>query len=51
VITHLPNLEYAFESASDVDQGEAIVFLPDGKLGAQVARIRIGEWPRLAARR
>ena len=51
IVTHLPNLEFAFESASDVAEGEALVFRADGKLGQQVARIKIEEWPRLAARR
>jgi phosphohistidine phosphatase SixA len=51
IITHIPNIEYAFANASDVAEGETIVLRPDGKLGAQVARIKIDEWPRLAAQR
>jgi phosphohistidine phosphatase SixA len=51
IITHIPNIEYAFANASDVAEGEALVFRADGKLGQQVARIKIEEWPRLAAPR
>ena len=49
LVTHLPNITGAFPQASDVDDGEALVFGPDGKGGAAlVARIKIDEWPRLA---
>jgi len=52
IVTHLPNFEYAFgDSASNVDEGEALVIRPDGTNGTPVARIKIDEWPRLAARR
>jgi phosphohistidine phosphatase SixA len=52
IVTHLPNVEAAFgDATSDIEEGEAIVFRPDGTMGTQVARIKIDEWPRLAARR
>ena len=52
IVTHLPNLEYAFgDSAGDIDEGEALVVRPDGRNGTPVGRIKIEEWPRLAARR
>jgi phosphohistidine phosphatase SixA len=49
LVTHLPNLTRAFpQYASDVGDGDALVFGPDGKGGAVlVARITIAEWPRL----
>jgi phosphohistidine phosphatase SixA len=52
IVTHLPNMEYAFgEGATDIEEGEAILFRPDGRFGAQVRRIKIDEWPRLAPER
>jgi phosphohistidine phosphatase SixA len=52
IVTHLPNLEYAFgDNASDVEEGEALVVRPDGRNGTPVGRIKIDEWPRLAAQR
>jgi len=50
IVTHTPNLTGAFgERAERVAAGEALVFHPDGKGGADlVARIKIEEWPRLA---
>lgn len=53
IVTHLPNIQAAFGavSASGLEEGEAIIFRPDGITGTQVARIKIEEWPRLAARR
>ena len=49
LVTHLPNIAGAFpESASGLEDGETLVFGPDGRGGTGVvARIRIGEWPRL----
>src|SRR5262245_30954974 len=52
IVTHLPNFQYAFgDNASDVDEGEALVLRPDGRNATPVARVKIGEWPRLAAQR
>jgi phosphohistidine phosphatase SixA len=47
LVTHLPNLRGAFPQLTDgVDDGEALVFGPDGKGGATiVGRIKIEEWP------
>jgi phosphohistidine phosphatase SixA len=48
LVTHFPNIKDAFPQASNVDDGEALVFGPDGKGGATlVARIKIEEWPGL----
>ena len=49
LVTHLPNIAGAFpQSASGVDDGESLVFGPDGKGGATlVARIKIEAWPGL----
>jgi len=48
LVTHFPNIRDAFPQASGVDDGEALVFGPDGKGGAAlVARIKIEEWPGL----
>jgi broad specificity phosphatase PhoE len=47
IVTHAPNIQSSF--GIDAAAGEAIVFRPDGKGGAaQVARIKIGDWPSLA---
>jgi len=51
IVTHLPNIESAFGDGFSVDEGEAVVFKPDGTNGTPVGRIKIDEWPRLAARR
>jgi len=50
IVTHTPNLVGAFgQSAAPVAAGEALIFHPDGKGGADlVARIKIEEWPQLA---
>jgi phosphohistidine phosphatase SixA len=46
LVTHLPNIAGAFPQASGVDDGEALVFGPDGKGGAALlARIKIEAWP------
>jgi phosphohistidine phosphatase SixA len=49
LVTHSPNIARAFPSgASDVSEGEALVFGTDSKGGAAlVGRIKIDEWPRL----
>ena len=51
LITHTPNMMAAFgERAKDIKAGEAMVFRPDGKGGTSlVARVKIDEWPQLAA--
>jgi phosphohistidine phosphatase SixA len=47
LVTHLPNLRGAFtQLTGGVDDGEALVFGPDGKGGATiVGRIKVEEWP------
>jgi phosphohistidine phosphatase SixA len=48
LVTHFPNIKDAFPQASGVDDGEALVFGPDGKGGAALlARIKIEQWPGL----
>jgi len=49
LITHLPNITGAFaQMASGLEDGEALVFGPDGKGGASlVARVKIEEWPKM----
>src|SRR5580658_1264390 len=48
LITHLPNLRDAFPELTDVADGEALVYGPDGKGGATLlGRIKIEEWPKL----
>jgi phosphohistidine phosphatase SixA len=45
IVTHMPNIARAFPDLSDVADGEALVFRPDGKGGARlVARIPIDAW-------
>ena len=48
-ITHLPNIAKAFpQLMPPPEDGEAIIFGPDGKGGATVvARIKIDEWPKM----
>jgi phosphohistidine phosphatase SixA len=51
IVTHLPNIQSAFgDEAEDFDEGEVLVLRPDGRTGRPVARVKIGEWPRLATR-
>jgi phosphohistidine phosphatase SixA len=52
MVTHMPNLVAAFgDSAKGASDGEAFVFRPDGKGGAElVARVKVEEWPFLANR-
>jgi len=47
VVTHLPNITSAFpQLASGLEDGEALVFGPDGKGQAiLVTRVKIEEWP------
>jgi hypothetical protein len=49
VVTHLPNIARAFpQLSSGLEDGEAVIFGPDGKGGTTlVARIKIEEWPRI----
>jgi len=49
LVTHSPNLTAAFPGvATNVADGEALVFGPDGKGGATlVGRIKIDEWARM----
>jgi phosphohistidine phosphatase SixA len=49
LVTHLPNLAGAFPKlAAGVEDGESLVFGPDGKGGATlVARVKIEDWPAL----
>ena len=51
IITHAPNIREAFPSeGADLADGEALIFRPDGRGGASlVARVKIQDWPRLAA--
>jgi len=45
LVTHFPNIRGAFPELTDVADGEALVYGPDGKGGATlVARVKIGEW-------
>ena len=50
LVTHKPNIMDAFgKDWFDVREGEASIFLPDGKGGyALVARVQAAEWARLA---
>jgi phosphohistidine phosphatase SixA len=46
IVTHAPNIKDSF--GIDAAAGETLVLKPDGKGGAaQVARIKIGDWPAL----
>jgi phosphohistidine phosphatase SixA len=49
LVTHFPNLTRAFpKDAMGVEDGEALIFGPDGKGGAKiVARVKIDDWPKL----
>jgi phosphohistidine phosphatase SixA len=51
IVTHFPNINEAFaKDATGLGDGEALVFRPDGHgAAAFVGRIRIEEWPQLAA--
>ena len=52
IVTHLPNFQAAFgDSTDDIEEGEAIVFKPDGAAGTPVGRIKIDEWPKFAGQR
>ena len=49
IVTHAPNLTGAFpQAAQGVEDGEALIFGPDGKGGATlVARVKIAEWAKM----
>jgi phosphohistidine phosphatase SixA len=50
IITHMPNLVAAFgNQASDLQDGEALIFKPNGKTPVLVARVRIEQWSELVA--
>jgi phosphohistidine phosphatase SixA len=51
IITHFPNITEAFaEEATDLVEGEALIFRPDGRGGASlVGRVKIDDWPKLTA--
>ena len=51
VVTHFPNMTRAFpQQAAGVEDGEALIFGPDGKGGAKVvARVKIEDWPKMKA--
>ena len=53
IVTHAPNLMQAFpKESAGVADGEALIFGSDGKGGATlVARVKIEDWPKLAALR
>jgi hypothetical protein len=45
-VTHLPNITRAFAQAAEgIEEGDALVFGPNGKDGAAVVgRIAVAEW-------
>jgi phosphohistidine phosphatase SixA len=49
VVTHVPNISRAFPQwSTGVEDGESLIFLPDGKGRATVvARVKIEEWSHL----
>jgi phosphohistidine phosphatase SixA len=49
IVTHAPNVTGAFyQVAQGVEDGEALIFGPDGKGGATlVARVKIGDWAKM----
>jgi hypothetical protein len=49
VITHSPNIVGAFPEAGTVGEGEALIFLPDGRGNTRlIARVTADEWPSLS---
>jgi phosphohistidine phosphatase SixA len=50
IITHFPNITEAFANdATNLAEGEALIFRPDGRGGAWlVGRVKIEDWPKLA---
>lgn len=53
IVTHYPNVKEAFPAeVKGLDDGEALIFKPDGHGGAKLfAQVKIGEWPQLPTRR
>jgi phosphohistidine phosphatase SixA len=53
IVTHMPNIVAAFgQAANGAADGEAFVYRPDGKGGAElVARVKIEDWPALAGQK
>jgi phosphohistidine phosphatase SixA len=53
MVTHFPNINEAFPNDSTgLDDGEALIFHPNGHgAAAFIARVKIHEWPQLAATR
>jgi broad specificity phosphatase PhoE len=50
IVTHKPNIIDAFgKDWSEVKEGEATIFKPDGAAYTVVARVQVDEWPRIAA--
>jgi phosphohistidine phosphatase SixA len=51
IITHQANITDAFAGdAKDLGEGEALIYRPDGRgKSTLVARVKIGDWPKLAA--
>lgn len=51
IITHYPNITEAFkDEATDLAEGEALIFQPDRRGGASlVGRVKIEDWPKLAS--
>jgi phosphohistidine phosphatase SixA len=51
IVTHYPNIADAFGAdAKDLAEGEALIYHPDGQGKAPlVARVKIEDWPKLAA--
>jgi phosphohistidine phosphatase SixA len=51
LVTHFPNVAEAFPAdAKGLEDGEALIFHPDGHGGAMLAaRVKIDEWPHWAA--
>jgi phosphohistidine phosphatase SixA len=49
LVTHFPNLTGAFpQQAAGMEDGEALIFIPDGRGGAKVlGRVKIDEWPKM----
>ena len=49
LVTHMPNISRAFPDWGSVADGESVVLRPDGKAFTVLGRIRIEDWPALAA--